>query len=356
VDDAMNTVDDRASKGGKARAEALTPERRTEIARKAAEARARQLQPSEKAALPHATHEGPLRISEDFILPSAVLSDADHTRVIAENAVARQLGRGLGGKSLRLAARDQGEPLPAYLTKTVEPFVTESLRNALNRPIVFRGKGGVRRGIPASLLPEICEVWLRANDAGALQASQYEIARKALALTRALATVGIIALVDEATGYQEVRERNELQRILSAYVNPIYLPWTKRFPDEFYEELFRLKNWPYNPISVKRPQVVGKLTDKLIYEKLPEGVLLELRSKNPTDERGRRRHKHHQFLTDDIGNPHLERHMAAVVALMKAADNWPRFMKLFDRAFSPRPKHTQKHLPGLEMPDEDDEE
>ena len=119
-------------------AESLTPERRREIAQRAAQARSRQVSPAERAALPSAKHEGPLTIADDLVLPSAVLSD--ETRVIAENAVAKQLGRGLGGKTLRLAARDKEQALPAYLTTTLEPFVPESLRAALNRPIMFRGR------------------------------------------------------------------------------------------------------------------------------------------------------------------------------------------------------------------------
>jgi hypothetical protein len=62
-----------------------------------------------------------------------------------------------------------------------------------------------------------------------------------LKLLRAFATVGIIALVDEATGYQEVRKRNELQQILEAYLKDEFAPWTKKFPDEYYKHLLRLR-------------------------------------------------------------------------------------------------------------------
>ena len=59
------------------------------------------------------------------------------------------------------------------------------------------------------------------------------------------------------------------------------------------------------------------------YEKLPEGVLDKLREKNPVTVEGRRRHKHHQFLTKDIGNPHLEKQVVAVTTLMRAASCSP---------------------------------
>lgn len=337
-----------AAKGGKARAEALTPERRSEIARMGAQARSNQFDDTLKDGLPEATHRGSLKISDDLVLPCAVLSDG--TRVIAENAVARQLGRGLGGKTQRLAARaNEGVPLPAYLAPILEPFVPESLRIALTHPVIYRDRGGVRRAVPAALLPEICEVWQKASEAGALQKSQEPIARKALALTRALSRVGVIALVDEATEYQAVRDRDELHRILAAYVNEELLPWTKRFPDEFYEQLFRLRGWDYDPPSVKRPKLVGKLTDQLVYEKLPPGVLQELKARNPVDSRGRRKNKHHQLLTSEVGHPHLAQHLASVTTLMRVSVTWSQFKRLFDRAFS---RYEQAPLPGMEEDDE----
>ena len=168
---------------------------------------------------------------------------------------------------------------------------------------------------------------------------------------RALSRVGVIALVDEATGYQEVRDRDELHRILAAYIHEELLPWAKRFPDEFYQQLFRLKGWEYKPPSVKRPQFVGKLTNELIYEKLPDGVLQQLREKNPLTSGGYRKHRHHQFLTMDIGNPHLERHVAAVTTLMRVSSTWTRFKKLFDRAYPP----AIAQLELLSLADDEDE-
>jgi len=313
------------------------------------------LSDSDKESLPEATHRGPLKITDDLVLPCAVLSDG--TRVITETAVAKQLGRGLGGKTHRLATRpsSEGPALPAYLTTTLEKYAPDSLRVALNRPILYRDRGGVRRAVDATLLPEICEVWLRARDAEVLQPSQEAIARRAEALMRALSRVGVIALVDEATGYQAVRDREELHRILAAYIHRELLPWSKRFPEEFYRELFRLRGWPYNPPSLKRPQLVGKLTNELVYKELPDGVLDELRKKNPVIEKdGRRRYKHHQFLTVDVGNPHLEKQVTAVMTLMRVSPTWSRFKKLFARAFPPRV--SQPRLLGMEEAEEEDDE
>ena len=100
----------------------------------------------------------------------------------------------------------------------------DSLRIALNNPISYRDRGGIRRAVNAALLPDICEVWLRARDADTLQPSQVPIARRAEALMRALSRIGVIALVDEATNYQAVCDRDELHKILAAYIHDEFLP------------------------------------------------------------------------------------------------------------------------------------
>jgi hypothetical protein len=150
---------------------------------------------------------------------------------------------------------------------------------------------------------------------------------------RGLATVGIVALVDEATGYQEVRDRKALEEILSKFIASELLPWAKQFPDEFYVELFRLRGWQHlqSPLTGKRPSVVGHYTNDLIYQRLAPAVLDELKARNPVVS-GRRRHKHHQWLSKDVGHPSLQEHLTKIVVLMKAAPNWTSFYRSVERA------------------------
>ena len=333
---------ERASRAGKARASSLSPEQRKAISSQAAKEKWKSAAPNKD--IPLAEYTGKLQI-RDIELPCAVLPD--RTRVVMQSSIAKQLGRGHGGKTRKLAAPDGGPPMPMFLSgATLEPFVSNSLRLALSEPIVYRARGGQRKGVDATLLPEICDVWLTARDAGVLQRQQIPIAENADILMRALARVGITALVDEATGYQYIRDRDELHKILEAYISKELLPWAKRFPDEFYKELFRLRNWQYSPVSVKRPRHVGRLTADLVYKKLPEGVLDELRQRNPTvADDGRRRYRHHQFLSETIGHPHLEKHIASVTTLMRASPNWDAFKRLFDRAFPF--SERQEELPGI---------
>jgi hypothetical protein len=273
--------------------------------------------------------KSPLRIA-GVEIPCYVLEDG--TRIIAQRGIYKAInmssGRRKGPNSDRLLT------LVRKIDGQGAPF--KDLAARLEHPILFHPPGNSRwigYGYEATILADLCDAILGARKLGLLHPSQEHIAERCELLVRGFARVGIIALVDEATGYQRIRDRNELHRILDAYIAKELLPWTKRFPDEFYRELFRLKGWTFSPPSPKRPMYVGKLTNELVYERMPPGVLEELRARNPVVSNGRRRHKHHQFLTEDVGHPHLERHLVAVITLMRASKSWNQFMKLFQTAF-----------------------
>lgn len=197
-------------------------------------------------------------------------------------------------------------------------------------------------GYQATALPKICEVMLQARDAQALHVTQIPLAKKAEILMRGLAHVGIIALVDEATGFQEIRDRLALQAILDKYLTDEWAKWTKTFPDEFYIELFRLKNTPYPPPGKHknwRPSYVGHWTNYVVYHRLAPGVLKELRRLNPRTEKGHRKRTFHQYLTRDVGHPALREHLSNVIFLMKGCRNWEDFKRRLESA-SPKQGDT----------------
>lgn len=300
--------------------------------------------------LPKATHQGDLDIVS-LKIPCAVLEDG--TRVLRERSVATALGRkGSGAYWQKKRNAGKGALMPEYVSaRNLEPFIDGETREMLLNPITYKTKtGSIAQGINATVLPKICDIWLNAREKGALSESQLITAKKAEILVRGFAHIGIIALVDEATGYQEVRDRLALQKLLEKYISKELLPWAKRFPDEFYKEMFRLKNWQYSPLSVKRPKLVGRLTSDIVYQRLAPGVLSELKRKTPRDEKGRLKQHYHRWLTPDIGHPKLAEHLAGIIALMRASSSWSSFHRLIQRAF---PKYGDT-IPLL-FEDEDEE-
>lgn len=282
---------------------------------------------TEKGKFPKATYRGKLIIGGKN-LPCAVLEDG--TRILTSTAIFKAFDRPRRGRGGRA-----GINIPSFLdAKNLQPFIDEGLFNGTNS-LKYISSSRVITGYKAEILPKICDVYLSARDAGVLTTSQQPLAKTAEILIRALSKVGIAALIDEATGYQVDRERDALQKLLSKYLSEERLKWAKVFPDEFYRQLFRLRGWSYNPLSVKRPQVVGKLTNKLIYEKLPPTVLDELRRLNPIKNKitWRRESTHHQYLSEDIGQRDLHDHLMQVIAIMRISKNWDIFINNFNKAF-----------------------
>jgi len=341
------------ARGGNARATAMLPARRKEIARKAAEARWRRREDEGAAdeGLPRATHFGVLKIG-DAEIPCAVLENGQ--RVLTERAFLRALGRDERAKSSKYVRDGGAVGLPPFMTaKALEPFIQSILR-APSVPVKFRPPAGSRSqvqalGYAAELLPEVCRIFVAAGLAGKLTKQQAHIAQKCQVLLDGLANVGIIALVDEATGFQAERDRAALEKILAAYINQELLPWTQRFPSSFYQQMFRLLGWSYNPLEVKRPKLVGKLTDEFVYKQLPPGVREELRKKNPPNANGNRPYRHHQFLTENIGNPHLQNQIVAVTTLMRASRDRKHFYELFRSAFPKPNEQLALTLPDFDM-------
>ncbi len=325
------------SKSGEARAASLSPERRKEIGQKAAKARWETVEKLE--GLPRVMlARDPLDLA-GVKIPCAIIeadSDGEPRRVLSENGIANALLGGRSGASKRIkkaGQQDGGAPLPIFLAPgQLKPFINNNLEGGpLLRPIEYVEGNRIVVGYDARVLPIICEIWLKAREAGALQAQQLEKAQKAEVLMRALAHIGIIALVDEATGYQDIRPRDALARILEAFVVKELRPWVRKFPPDYYKEMFRLRGLQFPTSAVRRPQYFGHLTNDIVYRRLAPGVWRELKESVEKDERGRAKHKLHQHLTENIGDPRLQKVLTQVTTIMQLSNTWADFKNKLDR-------------------------
>jgi P63C domain len=333
-------------RGGKARAEKLSKEERSAIARRGAIAK---WEKEGKVLLPMATHgsdDHPLVIG-DIEIPCYVLEDS--TRVITNRGLQRSLGMAVSGGAQRMVGFLQN--------LSAKGLECKDLIARINQPIEFQPTRGGRSafGYEATVLADLCDVLLAARKKKALTPIQERFAESAEILVRGFARVGIIALVDEATGYQEVRDRFALQEILDTYLRKEFAAWAKRFPDEFYQEIFRLRGWVWKGMRVNRPSCVAAYTRNLVYERLAPGILHELELRNPMADKGYRLHKHHQLLTEDVGHPALAQHLHALLGLMRASDTWQQMMKMVNRAFPKRGDSLQMDLFKNDGNGDDDE-
>ena len=261
--------------------------------------------------------------------------------------------RGLG--TALIGSSSAGGEMPRLVGRGwIKPFLTNEITAAVNNPVIFANPqgGGAAYGYPADLLVDICNAIIEAHDAGRTTSRQVTIVRNSKILISGLAKIGIIALVDETTGYQQIRAKRALATILEKYIADELRPWTKTFPLEFYVEIFRLKKWETDPFS-SRPSVIGHYTNDIVYARIAPGILAELRRRNPVlPGTGRRRHKHHQWFTTDIGHPKLTEYLVAVMALMRSSDSWRDFKYRLQRAF---PARDQTLLLPFQFDDDEDD-
>jgi hypothetical protein len=337
--------------GGKARADQLLPAERSEIARRAAEKRwnqrdvlsAKYGDPSSPLRIPNAENDVPIEI------PCYVLEDKTRVLVQAGMLHGLDMSQGTAGRS--------GDRLTGFIaTKSINPFVSEHLRDMITNPIRFRvPSGSLAYGYEATILADLCDAVLAARKHGQLNYQQEHIAERCEILVRGFARVGIIALVDEATGYQRDRERDELANILEAFVAKEIQQWIKTFDLEFYELICEVRKEPLARAS-NRPQYFGKITNNLIYQRLAPGVLDELRRLNPVNNNGRRVKKHFQYLTPTVGHPKLKEHLAGVITALKLAKiqdlGWKQFLALLDKThpkWHPMPLFDDQDGSGVDL-------
>ncbi len=278
-----------------------------------------------------ATHQGNLNINS---LDITAYNLPNGERVLSRIGFLKALGR--TGKAKGGRNYDEEFQTPVFLTASnIKPLVDEDLLEN-SKPIIFIDLNGNQSiGYKAEILPQVAFLFSDALSKGILKQNQKHIGEQSRILVKAFLKTSIIALVDEATGYQYDRERDALQVVLKAYINEELLKWQKMFPDTFYYQIFRLNKWDYTVRGInKRPGIIGKWTNKLIYEQLPKGVLEELKVKTPKSPEGNYTARFFQSLTPDIGHPELTSQIYKVIGIMQISDNWNDFISNFNRMIS----------------------
>lgn len=335
------------AKGGLARAKSLSTPELTEIAKKGANARW-------DNSIEIAKRSGEILIG-DISIPCAVLNDG--TRMLSERAITKAFGGKRGGSHWkRIKENPEGAYLPVFLSAgNIKPFINNELTDGLMRRRMFRQKkgGAVAYGIEANLLPKICNVYLKMRDSKdsegktALTMSQIPLSIQADIIMRGLAEVGIIALVDEATGHIVEKKKDEYRLLFQEFIREQAKEYAKEFPKPFTDGLYKIYELEQKNAG-KHPQFFGKFIRKYIYEPLADsqGAILEvLDEKNPVVyANGGRKYKMFQFLTDQIGMPTFRAHLWQVVGILGASRNKDEFNRNFFRAFPKKEYSAQSDM------------
>ena len=256
-------------------------------------------------------------------VPCYVLDDK--RRVLVQRGVMDALDMSQG-----TAGRGGGDRIAKFVaTKALKPFVSNELAEVIKNPIIFQTTHGSRAyGYEATVLADICDAVLEARKQHKLHYQQEHIAERCEALVRAFAKVGIIALVDEATGFQYERPRRDLEAQLKKFLSDSLRRWVRTFPAEYFKQLCRLRGVELRQ-DMKLPQYFGHLTNNLVYRRIAPGLLVKLKERR--HERGNPSNKLNQWLSLDVGVPELLVHLGTVIAVMKQHTDYDRFEHALDQ-------------------------
>lgn len=312
------------SLGGKARAQRLSPVARSEIARNAALARHQKAEPE---GMPKAVSQGSLSIGE-VVIDVYVLSD--RRRLIHKRGMARALGlKSEGGNAF----------MKTITSKGLGSVISDELKQKIANPIEFKPLiGDPAHGFTAEVFIEVCDAIIDAHKQKKLSASQSFLGLQAEFIVRSAAKIGIIGLIDEATGFIADKRREEYRELWTQFIRDECRAYEAEFPERFFESLYRLYGLKRkDPKSFKHPRFFSKFIRKYVYAPLANshGAILEdLDAKNPVVyANGGRRYKMFQFLSDEIGMPALKGHLWQVVGIAAGATDKSAFERAFYRAF-----------------------
>jgi hypothetical protein len=315
-----------ARKGGRARARSLSPAERSEIARRAVQARWAKsgkvvTAPSRGGAgdqVPRSVFRGPLTIG-GVEFEGHVLSDG--RRVLGEEGVALAFAGGADPSDLArvLRKRPDHERRPADL-----PMVRF-------RPT--RGSG-TERGYEGATLVAVADLFLSARAAGPMKKQPARAAAVSESIVRAAATVGITGLVDQATGYAKVRAKQSAQWAVQASIAENIGGWASRFPQDFWVELARLDGMTS---GAQAPLGWARYVMLFVYDAIDPDVGRELR-RSPDDPGFRP--TVHQWL-EDVGRQRIDRRMASVVSAMRECPDLDAFRAEFAKVLQKGPSHAR---------------
>lgn len=271
---------------------------------------------------------GVLRIAE-VELPVYVLDDG--RRVISRTGATDVITGGRGGGNLESYLNV--ESLKGYLPGGIsEQWIEFAIPQVVNKTVL---------GMTAETFLDICTAYVRALNDNALQTDRQRIiAAKAGMFLAACSKVGLVALIDEATGYQYERAEDALQFKIKLFLEEEMRKWESTFPDELWREFGRLTQWQ-GPIH-SRPRYWGRLVMELVYGYLDPDVAEWLRKNNPKPERG---HNHHQWLTSQYGLRRLTEHIWMVIGLAKGCQNLGELKQKMGQIYGRQPVQLTFYLP-----------
>lgn len=275
-----------------------------------------------KPERPKVSHYGEAHFGKNGLVECAVLDDGRRGYVMSS------LRQAVGVK--------KNIPVPRF-----DGFLAEIAPNALSgkdkrvpRIEVTMPHGGMGIWTEAGILTKIASGVIHSALKGELAPRRRGMVEPCMAIMEALANVGEVGLIDEATGYQYHREPDALQDLFARLISNTSADWEKTFHPEFYAPLCKLFGFKYEGRHRPLPSIIGKITEEQVYLTVfPKEIVEEIRVR-------RKSGTLHQWLTKDHGLKLLEKQRDAVAAIAASSVDYRDFQARCAQAF---------HRPGQQL-------
>nr|WP_286674417.1 P63C domain-containing protein [Clostridium sp. VAP52] len=275
---------------------------------------------------PKVISSGVLEIFND--LPCYVLDDGQ--RVFRLSNLTKSLRDKEHGKFGNYLASSN---IIKYLPERLRPLTDENHDRTPQGVIEFEFNEKIEKGYNSEDFMDVCSAFVTANlNNEKLSEAQQEIVKNANKFVLSTAKIGIVALIDEATGYQNVRHSKELQLKMKYFLveDDNAREWEKIFPDDLWFEFGRLTNWKGS--LKKRPKYWGKLVKELIYNLLDKDIAEYLYKNKPPRYNGHI--KYHQWLNEGYGTKELTQHIWQIIGMAKTCENMKELKQLTSQKFN----------------------
>jgi hypothetical protein len=299
---------DRASKAGAARMRKLSKAERAALASKAAKVRWGKWVPredtDENTALPVAKWSGTLSVGD---WETAVYVFDDRRRVLG----------GSGAATILTGAPRGGNLEGDVHVRALEGYMPPTLQNRMIDFVILDVPAQTEKGVTAEAFLEICGAYVHAWRNGVIvNDADVAIAKRSAVFLAACSKVGLFALIDEATGFESRRAKDELQLTLRALLLEEMQKWERTFPRELWEQFARLTNWKGS--LHQHPKYWGRLTMELIYDYLDLELVEWLRENAPASKHAQ---SYEQWLSSQYGLKKLIEHTWKVIGVASTCED-----------------------------------
>lgn len=246
----------------------------------------------------------------------------DGRRVITKRSMVSALSGNENGKDANIDAYIERLPNGSALLSSTANVEFQLPTNA------------TAHGIEANTIAKMLKLYAEAWGAGALRANQIQVAQRAVTMLAQFAEIGIVALIDEATGYQSKRPKDDLrQRLIDMIreeqddIDPVYKPLLvalAQLPGSSRCDYDGTGNPPaWGPLA-------ANICKSCVWD--DEGMA-KFRALNPTPTRQRRDTQH---LTPD-GKKLLVRVLGIAEAFASTSRNWDDWKAKMGKHFKGKP-------------------